>query len=111
MTAAITISLTRQLRLERGAGRLGAVVSVVCDMRFFLPSLEGECPRPLHGRGHREDSTPYTGTNRIRFEGLLCTLSAAVALPCRVGPTAADWFARRRVTQLGPETIVDTRRR
>lgn len=35
--------------------------------------------------GIENNSTPYAGTNRIRFEGLLSTLSASVALPCRVG--------------------------
>ena len=88
MTAAMTISLTRQRRFGFFASAwVDAWEAGVAFCDIGGPSVVGRgMSSPSDWtRALRRNSTPYAGTNRIRFEGLLSTLSASVALPCRVG--------------------------
>ena len=88
ITAAITISLTRQRRFGFfDSAWLDAWEAGVAFCDIGDPSVVGRgMSSPSDWtRALRRNSTPYAGTNRIRFEGLLSTLSASVALPCRCG--------------------------
>ena len=92
ITAAMTISLTRQRRFGFFASAwvdawFDAWEAGVAFCDIGGPSVVGRgMSSPSDWtRALRRNSTPYAGTNRIRFEGLLSTLSASVALPCRLG--------------------------